>query len=160
MIFQPAQLAFFWCEFCFWFVFIRPREVKRVNDGGRWQGGEREFFSLASSPPLLPPPPPCPLPHHFLVRPRFWLSHSCISYFTNHKRRSTNTKKPPRQLLERCGWINLYLVDNAIDFPHSYPLDSDLSDGQRYSTFKQPEPAMQANYNISKTQIGLMLSSN
>ena len=49
-IFQPAQLAFLWCEFCFWFVFIWPREVKTVNDRGRWRGGKREFFSLPSSP--------------------------------------------------------------------------------------------------------------
>ena len=26
-------------------------------------------------------------------------------------------------------WINFYPVDSAIDFPHTYPLDSDLSSG-------------------------------
>jgi len=26
-------------------------------------------------------------------------------------------------------WINLYPVDNATYFPHTYPLDSDLSSG-------------------------------
>ena len=26
-------------------------------------------------------------------------------------------------------WINLYPVDNAIDVPNTYPLDSDLSSG-------------------------------
>ena len=36
--------------------------------------------------------------------------------------------------------INLYLVDNAIDFPNSYQPDSDVSGEQRYPTFEQPEP--------------------
>ena len=31
--------------------------------------------------------------------------------------------------------INHYSVDNAIGFPHTYPLDSDLSGGYRYPTF-------------------------
>ena len=29
-------------------------------------------------------------------------------------------------------------MDSAIDFPCTYPLDSDLSDGERYPTFEQP----------------------
>ena len=29
-------------------------------------------------------------------------------------------------------------MDSAIDFPHTYPLDSDLSSGKRYPTFEQP----------------------
>ena len=29
-------------------------------------------------------------------------------------------------------------MDIAIDFPSIYPLDSDLSDGERYPTFEQP----------------------
>ena len=37
-------------------------------------------------------------------------------------------------------WINFYPVDNAIGFPNTYPQDSDLSGGQRYSTFEQPGP--------------------
>ena len=36
--------------------------------------------------------------------------------------------------------INLYAVDSAISFPHTYPLDSDLSGGQRYLTFEQLGP--------------------
>ena len=31
-------------------------------------------------------------------------------------------------------------MDNAIDFPNTYPLNSDLSDGKRYRMFEQPEP--------------------
>ena len=34
--------------------------------------------------------------------------------------------------------INLYTMDNTIGFSITYPLDSDLCDGQRYSMFKQP----------------------
>ena len=37
-------------------------------------------------------------------------------------------------------WINLYKLDGIIGFPNSYLLDSDLSGGQGYPTFKQPEP--------------------
>ena len=39
-----------------------------------------------------------------------------------------------------CG-INPYSVDSAISFLNIYPLDSDLSSGQRYPTFEQREPA-------------------
>ena len=38
--------------------------------------------------------------------------------------------------------INLYTMDNPIGFPITYPLDSDLCDGQRYSKFKQPGPEL------------------
>ena len=38
--------------------------------------------------------------------------------------------------------INLYTMDNPTGFPNTYPLDSDLCDGQRYSTFKQPGPEL------------------
>ena len=37
-------------------------------------------------------------------------------------------------------WINLYPVGNAIGFPNTYPLDSDLSGGYSYPTFEQPGP--------------------
>ena len=33
-------------------------------------------------------------------------------------------------------------MDNAIDFPNTCPLDSDLSGGWRYLTFEQPEPGL------------------
>ena len=39
-------------------------------------------------------------------------------------------------------WINLYPVDNATGFPNTYPLDSDLSGGKRYSGFEHPGPAL------------------
>ena len=39
-------------------------------------------------------------------------------------------------------WINLCPVHNTIGFPHTYPLDSDLSDGWRYPTFQQPRPGV------------------
>ena len=36
--------------------------------------------------------------------------------------------------------INHYPADSVIDFHTTYPLDSDLSGGQRYPTFEQPGP--------------------
>ena len=33
-------------------------------------------------------------------------------------------------------------MDNPIGFPNTYPPDSDLCDGQRYSMFKQPGPEL------------------
>lgn len=39
-------------------------------------------------------------------------------------------------------WINLFPVDEAIDFPNTYPLDSYLSGGLQYPTFEQPEPVV------------------
>ena len=37
--------------------------------------------------------------------------------------------------------INHYPADSVIiDFPNTYPLDSDLAGGQRYPTFEQPGP--------------------
>ena len=35
-------------------------------------------------------------------------------------------------------WINHCPLDSVIGFPNTYPKDSDLSDGYRYSCFKQP----------------------
>ena len=42
--------------------------------------------------------------------------------------------------LNKQGQINLCPVDNAISFSITYPLDSDLSGGERYPTFEQPGP--------------------
>ena len=40
-------------------------------------------------------------------------------------------------------WINLFPVDNAIiDFPITYPLDSNVSGGWHYPTFEQLEPVL------------------
>ena len=39
--------------------------------------------------------------------------------------------------------INLYLVDSAIGFLITYPLDSDLTDGWRYLPFEQLGPVLQ-----------------
>ena len=36
--------------------------------------------------------------------------------------------------------IKICLVDSAIVFPNTYPLESDLSGGQRYPTFEHPGP--------------------
>ena len=38
--------------------------------------------------------------------------------------------------------IKIYPVDNAIVFPNTYPLDGDLSGGQRSPTFEQPRPEL------------------
>ena len=38
------------------------------------------------------------------------------------------------------SWINSHPVDNAISFPKTYPLCSDLSDAKRYPAFEQPVP--------------------
>ena len=40
--------------------------------------------------------------------------------------------------------INLHPVDIAINFPNTYPLDSDLSSGLHYPTFEQPGPGLEA----------------
>ena len=37
-------------------------------------------------------------------------------------------------------WINHYPADSVIDFCNTYPLDIDLSGGERYPTFEQPGP--------------------
>ena len=36
--------------------------------------------------------------------------------------------------------IKIYPVDNAIVFPNTYPLESDLSGGLHYPTFEHPGP--------------------
>ena len=38
--------------------------------------------------------------------------------------------------LERPGELVRRLVDSAVGFPNTYPLDSDLSGGERYSTLE------------------------
>ena len=39
-------------------------------------------------------------------------------------------------------WINHYPLDNSIGFASVYPLDSNLSGGQRYLSFEQLGPAI------------------
>ena len=38
--------------------------------------------------------------------------------------------------------INHYPANSVIDFRNPYPLDSDLSGGERYPTFEQPGPVV------------------
>ena len=45
-----------------------------------------------------------------------------------------------RKMDNAIQWINLYPVDRAIGFPNNYPLNSNLSDGERYSVFEPAEP--------------------
>ena len=68
-------------------IYAAVRRQKRKRWGEMVRRRKRVFLTTLLASPFNPPPF-----HHFLVRPRFWLSHSCISYFTNHKRRNTNTK--------------------------------------------------------------------
>ena len=42
--------------------------------------------------------------------------------------------------------IDHYPLDNSIGFPSTYPLDSDLSGGWRYPTFKQLRPVLYREY--------------
>ena len=42
--------------------------------------------------------------------------------------------------------IDHYPLDNSIGFPNTYPLDSDLSGGWRYPTFKQLRPVLYREY--------------
>ena len=42
---------------------------------------------------------------------------------------STDQVPVVQKLDSAIHWINLYPEDNAIDFPNTYPLDSDLSGG-------------------------------
>ena len=39
-------------------------------------------------------------------------------------------------------WINHHPVENAVSCHNTYPLNSDLSGGQRYPTFEQPGPGI------------------
>ena len=46
------------------------------------------------------------------------------------KERSAKVLAPVvRNVDTAIHWLNLYLVDNAISFPNTYALDSDLSGG-------------------------------
>ena len=42
--------------------------------------------------------------------------------------------------------INHYPADNAIVSRNTYPLDSDLSRGERYPAFEQPGPILNKDY--------------
>ena len=54
--------------------------------------------------------------------------------------RSSFPSPGPRTITLFTAWINHHPVGNAIGFPNTYPLDSDLSDRKRYPAFEQPEP--------------------
>ena len=45
-----------------------------------------------------------------------------------------------RKMENAIRWITLYPLDRAIGFPNIYPLNSNLSDGERYSVFEAAEP--------------------
>ena len=47
-------------------------------------------------------------------------------------------------------WINHYPLDNSTGFTSVYPLDSDLSGGQRYPSFEQLGPAILPYYSLGK----------
>ena len=56
-----------------------------------------------------------------------------------------------------CSKTRQWSPPNAIGFPNTYPLDSDLSCGERYPTFDQPRP--QYSSQIVETQtVSLELS--
>ena len=46
--------------------------------------------------------------------------------------------------------INHYPADNSIGFASVYPLDSDLSGGQRYKSFEHLGPDLQRNSSVEK----------
>ena len=53
----------------------------------------------------------------------------------------TRFQAPVVQTLDSAiHWINHYPLDNSIGFASVYPLASDLSGGQRYSSFEQLGP--------------------
>ena len=64
-----------------------------------------------------------------------------LSLNLKKKRDCSQSKQAPVFQTLDCAiyQIKIYLVDNAIGFPNTYPLDSDLSGGLRYLTF-EPAP--------------------
>ena len=64
------------------------------------------------------------------------VSNTVLSFFERlQNSQGLLTTRP--QLFERRI---IYPLDTAIGFPNNYPLDSDLSGGQRYPAFEQPGP--------------------
>ena len=51
-----------------------------------------------------------------------------------------NALGPVVEKVDNAIWINLYRLDSAIGFRHTYSLDSHLSNGKCYPTFEQPGP--------------------
>ena len=51
------------------------------------------------------------------------------------------------------SWINSHPVDNAISFPKTYPLGSDLSDAKCYPTFELTTGARENNYKQSDERV-------
>ena len=67
------------------------------------------------------------------------VSNAVLSFFERlQNSQGLLTTRP--QLFERRI---IYPLDTAIGFPNNYPLDSDLSVGQRYPAFEQPGPGEQ-----------------
>lgn len=74
--------------------------------------------------------------------PRFVAAKS-IAFRPMPKHPTAREKKNLNPVVQKLDstiyWVNFYRVDNLIGFPNtSYPLHSDLSDGQRYPPFEQP----------------------
>ena len=90
-------------------IYTAARGQKSKRRGEMARRRKRVFLtSLLASPPPPPPPP----------SPSFSGSTSALAFAQLYLLLYEPQKKK-----------NLYLVDNAIDVPHSYPLDSDLSGG-------------------------------
>ena len=53
---------------------------------------------------------------------------------------STIHQAPVVQKVDSAIRINRYPLDSVIGFPNTYPVDCDLSDGQRYPAFEQLGP--------------------
>jgi len=74
------------------------------------------------------------VPHPDLVTAGTRTNHSLISFLQKHLP-FVNQAPVVQKVDSAIHWINLYPADNAIGFPITYPLDSDLSDGKCYPAF-------------------------
>ena len=73
-----------------------------------------------------------------------WCNHSNKTSWTILLHHAINFQVAVVQKVDNViHWINLYPVNSAIGFPNTYPLEGDLSDGQRYPSFEQPVPGQE-----------------
>ena len=76
---------------------------------------------------------------------QFWSEIILVTSNRTRAARSSDseiTRMISEQIALHSVQLPLYTKDNPTGFPDTYPLDSDLCDRQRYSTFKQPGPEL------------------
>ena len=91
----------------------------------------------------------------------FRLLNNLVSTRIAEKTHEDIPQAPVVQTLDSAiHWINHYSLDNSIGFASVYPVDSDLSGGQRYPSFEQLGPDFMSSSAVVGNEIAIHYSTD